>query len=152
MKTILSIKLWPYFQFHEDRSNKTVEIMPGELTSSPHTLYSCSTKNCRSKCLSCPSPFLSRKFHLHPWRIEGSHKPAIFHTAAEVSNSPCSRTSSRVSPWSSSKAPVFLSRVGDFVKYLWLLKNYKDNPLIKRLELWKKIMERLDYLFENMES
>jgi len=67
--------------------------------------------------------------------------PYLFIRAKEITNS----------SWSLDY-PKKISRVDDFVQYLWLLKNYKDNPLIKRLELWKKIMERLDYLFENMES
>jgi len=43
-------------------------------------------------------------------------------------------------------------KLASFISYLQELLKYKDNSLLKRLELWKKIMERLGYLFDTLEG
>ena len=43
-------------------------------------------------------------------------------------------------------------KIVSFISYLQELLKYKNNPLQKRLELWKKIMERLGYLFDTLED
>jgi len=43
-------------------------------------------------------------------------------------------------------------KLASFISYLQELLKYKDNSLLKRLELWKKIMERLGYWFDTLEG
>lgn len=43
-----------------------------------------------------------------------------------------------------------MGKVASFINFLQELLKYKDNSLLKRLELWKKIMERLGYLFDTL--
>jgi len=43
-------------------------------------------------------------------------------------------------------------KLASFISNLQELLKYKDNSLMKRLELWKKIMERLGYLFDTLEG